>query len=372
MKNPYVPVIKENIELAGIAVETVLPNQTVKILTKAFIDSYDPRFDKYSNNLLVTLLSSKEIAFLDNLLVVIKPDNNAYIYRVFPLIFKILAKKNIAKGTLVTTNDIADISSVIFQDDFFKIDIDDNDKIILFLRNGHRFGLYFDLSGNSTNDFRAKEIAYYYKSFIYKGMFDFLSQDSNLESLINDGWFPFIRIIGSPFEKLIEYYSEDTKYESYINNLMDIFPSETITAIMNSWWGKSVFKDKREIIEAGIQAYNNGGYINCIKNLASEIEGLIRNAMYLETHITKPTMKDLKDFLVKKGVEKFNDDRALGFPVLFSKYLDESIFVGFDISDATIVTSRHSVGHGVARFDNYTKIRAFQLILTLDQMFFYL
>lgn len=373
MQNPYISEIKENVNIAGIATEAVLNNQTInKILAKAFIDSFDPRFDKYSKNLLLALLPSQEIDGLDKLLVIIKPDNKAYIYRIFPLQFEILAKRDIAKGTMVTTNDIADISGALFQDDFFKIDIEDNDKVIFLFREGHRFGLYFDLSGIATNKFRAKDIAYHYKSFVYKGMFDFLSLDSNLDLLINDGWFPFIRIIGSPFEKLVEYYSEDKKYESYINNLVDMYPPETISSITNSWWNNPIFKDKQKIIEEGIQAYNQGNYVSCIKNLASEIEGIIRYSLYLETKNTNPKTKDIKEFLINKGIKKFNDDRALGFPMLFSKYLNDSIFAGFDISDALIVTSRHSVGHGVAKFDNYTKIRAFQLILTLDQIFYYL
>lgn len=372
MKNPYIPEVKENILISGIATENASPNQTIRILTKAFIDSFDPRFDKYSNNLLSAVISSHEIATLDNILVVIKTDNKAYIYRIFPLKFTVLATRDIAKGTIITSNDIADISRALFSDDLFEIDIKDNDRVIYQFRRGHRFGLYFDLSGVSSNDFREKDIAYYYKSFIYKSMFDFLSIDANQELIIKDGWFPFIRLIGAPFESLIEYYSDDKKYEYYISRLLDSFTPVSINSLMNSWWKKKIFLDKKEIIEAGVQAYIEGNYVNCIKNLASEIEGLIRYSLYLETQDNNPTTRIIMNYLVNKGVSKFNDDRALGFPVLFSKYLEDSIFAGFDIADASIVTSRHSVGHGVARFDNYTKIRAFQLILTMDQIFYYL
>lgn len=181
-----------------------------------------------------------------------------------------------------------------------------------------------------------------------------------------------IKFIGTPFEKLIEYYSDDKKYEDYINSLLDSFTSISINSTMNSWWCKKIFLEKKEIIEAGVQAYIDGNYVNCIKNLASEIEGLIRYSLFIETQDNNPTTRIIMNYLVNKGVRKFNDDRALGFPVLFSKYLEDSIFAGFDIANASIVTSRHSVGHGVARFDNYTKIRAFQLILTMDQIFYYL
>lgn len=372
MKNPYIPEIKKDVNLSGIATQSFLPGQIGLILTKAFIDSYDQRFDKYSKSLLLFFISAQEINVLDRLLVVIKPDNSAYIYRFFPMQLKVLAKKNFSKGSMVTSDNIADISEVLFQDDIFKIDLNDYDRIIFLIREGHRFGLYFDLSGKATNDFRAKDIAYQYKKFIYKSMFDFLEIESNLDLLFKDGWFPFIRIIGSPFENLVKYYSEDKKYENYINSLIDIYTPEVISNMLMSWWNNPIFKAKKDIIEEGVKAYNQGSFVNCIKNLATEIEGIIRVSIFVEKKDANPKMKDIKDFLVSKGVKKFNDDRAFGFPMLFSKYLDESIFAGFDVSDTSIVTSRHSVGHGVVKFENYTKIRAFQLILTLDQIFYYL
>lgn len=372
MKNPYVAEIKENINIAGISVGNIEPNQTASILARAFIDSFDKNFQKYATNILSMFVSRNEIASLNRLLIVIKPDNRAFIYRFFPMQLGILAKRDMSKGTLVSSNDIADLASIHFQDDFFKIDIADGDKVVFLIREGVNFGLYFYFSGLATNASRESDIAYHFKRFLYRSLFDFLAQETNLAAIIDDGWFPFIRLIGSTFEKLIQYYSEGAKYETFISEILDSYTDEVIINIMNSWSKSPFFGDKKMIIEAGINAYLRADYVSCIKNIASEIEGIIRTSLYIETQNSNPSMREIKNHLISKGISKFRDDRALGFPTLFSSYLENSVFANSYISDPTIVVSRHTVGHGVAKFENYTRIRAFQIILTLDQVFFYL
>ena len=58
--------------------------------------------------------------------------------------------------------------------------------------------------------------------------------------------------------------------------------------------------------------------------------------------------------------------------VYFFKYLESVVFRGFDVDKDDVELSRHSVGHGVAAQEKYTKVRASQLILVLDQIHFYL
>ena len=52
--------------------------------------------------------------------------------------------------------------------------------------------------------------------------------------------------------------------------------------------------------------------------------------------------------------------------------LDTFLFRGFDLEHGTVDLSRHSVAHGVAAADQYTRIRALQVILSLDQMHHYI
>lgn len=372
MNTPYVPNVIENVKIEEIKSDVSILIGTDNEINNSFIESTHPKFSFYLNILLSHFLPVDEIGRLNKLLVVITPNNTAKIYKLFPQSFKILAKRDISKGLPVVEDDIADITSLEFVDSFYKIEINDDDKIIFLFRLGFRQGLYFDLTGKQSIAEREEEIAYHYKRIFYEDIFDFLANEANFKSLISDGWFPFIRIINTPFRKLIESYSDDSQYENSINNLLEMFPPQTINAIMNSWMSNPIFKEKQEIIESGILAYHQKNYLSCIKILATEIEGIIRYSMYYEKQIVEPQTKDIKEYLVNKGKEKFNNDRALGFPTLFSEYLDDSIFPKFKISKDKNVTSRHSVSHGIAKYEDYTRIRAFQLILTLDQIYFYL
>lgn len=48
------------------------------------------------------------------------------------------------------------------------------------------------------------------------------------------------------------------------------------------------------------------------------------------------------------------------------------IFKNFDLVKGEVDFSRNSVGHGVAEEEHFTRARALQCILTLDQIYFYL
>ena len=144
---------------------------------------------------------------------------------------------------------------------------------------------------------------------------------------------------------------------------------------MSEKWKKDPFFQKREeIINAGIEAYfqtKRGGYINCIKNLYSEMEGIIREH-YVSENGEDPNFRDLRNYILEKSRSKFPLKGTVAFPKKFCKYLDNSIFDTFNLLENKIPLSRHTTGHGVAKAESYTRIKAFQAILTLDQIYHYL
>ena len=73
-----------------------------------------------------------------------------------------------------------------------------------------------------------------------------------------------------------------------------------------------------------------------------------------------------------KGNSNFSDSDSLGFTSQFYKYLDNVVFKGFNLDTGEIDLSRHSVAHGVAKFDSYDQVRALQAILILDQLYFFM
>ena len=64
--------------------------------------------------------------------------------------------------------------------------------------------------------------------------------------------------------------------------------------------------------------------------------------------------------------------KSLGFPDIFFKYLGEIFFKNFDLKTGDVDLSRNTASHGVAKAEDYTKTKALQGILILDQIYRYL
>jgi hypothetical protein len=85
----------------------------------------------------------------------------------------------------------------------------------------------------------------------------------------------------------------------------------------------------------------------------------------------KPSAADIRDDLVNLIKEK-KVWLSYQFPDDFKLYLEEFYFQGFDIKENRLNLSRNSLGHGTTDEEEFTKIRAFQAILILDQMSWYI
>ncbi len=59
-------------------------------------------------------------------------------------------------------------------------------------------------------------------------------------------------------------------------------------------------------------------------------------------------------------------------PSAFLNYLKDIVFADFNLETGQLDLSRHSSSHGVAKAEDYTKAKALQTILVLDQIYFYI
>lgn len=370
----YKPVIIENMRISGITAETIPPGQTGNIITKKFTSSLDRDFSKHFNNIISLFVNQNAGNFLNSLLVIIKPDLKAYVYTKFPLSLNIKASRDLKKGEIVMLGDFADLENVSFQDSTIDLNPKKGDQIVWLFRENWHFGLHFDFSCQYGKDEILTELGSQYKRMIYREMFEFLETETHFKSLIEDGWFPFIRLLNGQFNNLISFYEEDKKFNSYVENIVSYFSDDHIRKFVEKWWKNPILKDKQEIIISGVEAYmtrTKSGFINCIKNLETELEGIIRLACFSETGNKTPSTKQIKEYIVESGKRNFNTLSSLGFTNEFMTYLNDSIFKGFDLENE-IPTSRHSIAHGVAKSENYTQIRALQMILTIDQVVYFL
>jgi hypothetical protein len=361
--------------LVGFALETAQSGEMAKIQTRGSLVSDTPLFYTYIDHISGIFLKNVLVGHVFQFLVLIHENLSADLYiNDLPVKILMMTKRSLKKGEVVTSNDIADIQKLSFEG----IGIKDTDKVIYCFKVGWKFGLFFDLHREKPLDIATMEAElgalYRYLSFQY--VYDILESGPQFELLLKDGWFPFIEILSGEFKELSEAYKNLSEPQTKVQEIVAKFDEKRIEHIVNKWWNKEIFSDKKTILESGIQSYLNNdakGFIACIKILLTEIEGIIRIHYFKQTGKGKEIhILDLINHICDQGKNKSGSETSLFFPSAFFHYLKEAIFPKFDLETDNNALSRHTSSHGVAKAEDYSKTRAVQMILILDQMSFYI
>ena len=320
IKKSYEPLVRDVEDLAGLLMSSGAKGEQVNVLQKHFFTSCEDNHRHFFNELLGTVLGPN-LENLNKVLTVIR-EKKAYIYKNYPMVLESRLKEDVKAHRVVFENQVLDILGVKFRDAVFNLDIKDGDKFLWLFRDGWSFGLYFDFSGKMKVDDLWGELGTCYRKIRYYSLYSFLSTENNFDRLLARGWFPFAQILGSEFDQLRWSLDHDDTKEITIteNNVIKSFTRERIDKFTGYWWRNEIFRKKRELLTAGINAYlraDADGIINCIKTLTSEIEGIIR----LDYHRTKG-----KDFLLQIVVASL---------VYFSSILKMSSSVGLMLIKTT-------------------------------------
>jgi hypothetical protein len=374
--------------LAGFAAENVKDGDTAKVLTRAILTSDEPEFYHYSEQLSSTFLSKAKILVdqVCQFLVIIHQDLSADLYvNDFPVAVEIQAKRDIKAGEAVSLSDIADIRRI----KFLKIDIAETDKIIYCFKVGWRFGLFFDLTERVQPadvkipiqvqkfdlDKASLSIGDLYRRLSFYHVYKNLESAPTFDEMIKDGWFPFVEMLAKEYKEIGKMYQDKFDFDNRFKAMVDSFDSDRIKRITDKWWKNPIFADKKTLIEAGLNAYVQNtpdGVVNCIKNLNTEIEGLLRKIYLAETgkgdNVKTP---HLISHIIEKAKKKACSSASLLLPLGFMEYLQNVVFANFSVESGDVELSRNSSSHGVAEAQSYTKARALQSILILDQIYFY-
>ncbi|MHB8483355.1 MAG: hypothetical protein ACYDBV_11585 [Nitrospiria bacterium] len=374
--------IPESSNIIGFAAENTLPGRNqIKVATRNLITSDDPLFYTYIKQITNLFLHPNNISpnYISQFLIVIHTNNTTdlYINDQLKTSLEVAAKKNIQKGEIVMSNDIADIRRLKFED----AQITEDDKVVCCIKVGWKFGLFFDLGRPSSKleiDKMMLSLGDLYRYLSFEHVYKILESESLSKKMFEDGWFPFIEIIAADYEILSEAYKAQFDLDNKVNKVVESFNQERIKKMTEKWWLNPVFKGKQVIIEAGIKAFlqnERGGFINCIKTLGTEIEGILRKQYLDDTGTAQGGIQTLIQHITDKGKNKAGSESSLLLPEYFLKHLKENVFAHFDpqsiMTETDIPISRHSVSHGAAAANAYTKIKALQTILALDQIHFY-
>ena len=359
--------------------------------------SNDPRFHKYVSSI-TQILFPKDLPVdsVSKFLILIHEDWSADLYINDILVegLEILAMKNMQAGERVYTKDIGDIrrlklfrrrpggdsSSGNIWDNVDEITPADTDKVVYCFKRGWKFGLVFDLRSfgeENKLDFDKLTLlaGQLYRFLSFEEVYTFLEGKSATANLAELGWFPFIQILGGEFERLSSLAEDSIALAGASNELVDKFNEERVVSMSDRWWNNSIFQSRKKHIVAAINAFHRGeeeDVILCIDTLYPQIEGVIRLTHFEQEKGKHVSHADLCEFVRKRGEEKFGSDYSLPMPKAFYRYLSDNIFGGFDLSDDERPLSRQTAAHGVSKPEDYTKTRALQALLILDQLYSFL
>ena len=360
-----------------------LSDGNIEVTCAVGLTSDDPKFYRYMEQISSIYFNCTEFkANINNIhsfLILIHRDLSADIYiNNFAIETQVRLKRSsesLELGMLIMKSDIADICELSFPD----IEIQDSDSIVCCLKVGWKFLLYFDfLIQDRKSDITTTQnvLGRLYRHLSFEEVYRTLESEDCFKKMVADGWFPFVEILGKDYKELtISYQNGEPASESDVKALLDKFDEPRLEAITDRWWKHPLFEEKRELLQAGIDAFLSGtksDYINCIKTLYSEIEGIM-HALYFEDSGTRTRhIQKLINRLIEVGERKAEDDQSLLLPQYFLSYLTENIFKEYDLTTGEVDLSRHSALHGVALGEDYTSAKALQALLTLDQIYFYL
>ncbi len=368
----------KGLEISGFAMGNAKAGEKVRVIFRGGITSDEREFHQYMEeigNLICSRASDEGIIIsfdsLHGFLLVIHQDNSGELYLdKTGMTIEILTKRSLNAGDAVYRKDIADIRRIRYP----KIVLSPSDKIVACFKVGWKFGLFFDLGENRdlSIDQSERYMGALYRRLRYQGIYEAIADLATVERMIKAGWFPFIEIIGGDFEPLLKAYRTDFEIESRENILVNSFGSDRIDLMAERWWNNPIIAKHQTVLQAGLNTFKNGDYISCIKNLMTEIEGVLVDLHLAEKGSSAKTEQLLRH-AVDKGVKKSGDEASLFLPNDFLQYLIKVVYANFDpIAPQKTGVSRHTVGHGRASGEAYTSARALQVILTLDQLAFYL
>lgn len=362
-------------DIGGFTVTNVPKDHYFWMLQKASVTSDELEFYKYIEQLSSIFLNKVGVSsdIVNQFLVLIHEELSADVFvNDIPVAIEILAKRDLKKMEAVRKRDIADIRRLRLID----IQIVKTDKLIYCFKVGWKFALFFDLSRELNIEEIELTLGKLYRHLSFQHVFQVLESSILFEEMLKDGWFPFIELIGGDYEDISKAYENKFDFESNIERVVSRFGGDRIKKITDRWWRKDVFQEKRVIIEAGIGSFlqgNNTGYINCINTLLPQVEGIIRIQYFRKTGKGRKVKRpELLRYLIEKGKTKGGYDDSLLLPQPFLKYLEDVVYCDFDLESGKLDLSRNSSSHGVARPQDYTKYKALQTVLLLDQIYFYI
>lgn len=375
------PIRLTDVNFAGISATAARANETVTIWTRMEITSDQALFHKLIANVAAAIENRAQAAGAhvrleraSTILLVIKPDNSAelWIDRAATVVYTTLKRPGpIKAGTVLFENDTVDITGFWFP----RVDIGPADRILCIIREGWRFGLFFDFDRSEEQELSIEDakrsIGRMVRKMRYADLYAALAHEATFDSIVAAGWFPFLELMKGEFRSLLNAQEAGFELDDTEHALIEKFDTERLDRMFDRWMGRPHLKSREVILRPAIAAFGAKEPVTVIKIVLSEIEGVMSDAYYEANGIRTHKIPKLLEFMMTLAEQRAGGSDTLFFPVEFGQYLKNYTYAGFNPGDIGRAGSRHAVSHGAVASDLYTMHRALQALLTLDQLAFY-
>lgn len=372
------PIKLAAVKWSGVAAEAAWKDsERAKVWVRHALTSDDPMFHRIVEGLpaMFTQLGNRagvpiSLDQANTVLMVKHRDESADLWiDTVPIALNAMAKRSVKAGEPVSYADIGDVIGL----DFPGVEIKPDDAVFVLLRVDWRFALYFNFNpdGKFSRPEMVATLGALFRQLRYRHLYEVLGNQRVLETLFKKGWFPFVEIIGPEFRNLSNAIEAGFPFSEVEGDLIAEFGGDRVDRILERWLTKPHFKNKELLLKTAADAYKNDQPVSVIKIILTEIEGVL-SEVYFAANGKRAKLETLLQFAGEAAEKKSGAANTLLFPSAFAEYLRVYTYANFDPGAENITAgSRHAVGHGAALPDTYTKARALQALLTLDQFAFY-
>jgi hypothetical protein len=360
----------------GLSVSYALEGELVTVQLSGFYSTEDGEqfinFAEQLTNNLTGYLEELEIraSQIDNLLISFDKEGNGTLYcNEFSYIVMLRAKKELKAGQGLTADDILDIEEVHLTIGGDPV-IPPKDLAIIFIFSfGWRKGLYFNFAPlKSDNPEPLPDLAKLFGALFCRVLFQekFRINEEQWARLIQWEWFPFSCLKQEEMRNLVGWSRQERYPAPFLETLCSNYKTRLSDRI-GLWKKRRDLEGHGRFIDVAYRAYMDGDYIASIQTIMPRIEGLMRILLSKEGSIKKINQKSMVKNLVKSKSEN-----SLLLPSRFQSYLLDCYFKGFDLAKDKLPLSRHTVGHGISRAEDYTFMRNTVLFMILDEILCFL
>lgn len=374
------PIILTDVNLAGVSAEAAREGEGVSVWTRLALTSDQELFQKIIGNIAACIEHSARsvgehvhLSRAQTVFLVIHPDNTGELWvdNAAMCTYHALKRPGTLKaGTVLFEDDIADVTGLWFP----KINVDSRDRILCIIREGWRFALYFDFNPdeNLALEEAKRTLGSLFRRMRYADLYASLAYEPTFHDMVSAGWFPFLELVPTETRALLSTIEAGFPLKEQEQKLLSAFDERRVERMFSRWLEKPNLKVREDILRPAINAFKQSQPVAVTKIILSEIEGVMSDA-YFEVHGERPyRLKKLPDFMLEQAEKRAGGKDTLFFPVEFGRYLRDYTYAEFKQGEPASAGSRHAVGHGAVKSDQYTMSRALQSLLTLDQMAFYI